>query len=73
MVLFGVPASTATTYEEREKEDENITCQILEEIRISKAEQEAAKIIIVIEKKKMISQNQMNFLNAVGSEQKERK
>ena len=45
VVLFGVPASTATTYEEREKEDENITCQILEEIGISKAEQEAAKII----------------------------
>ena len=44
-VLFGVSTSTATTYEEREKEDENITCQILEEIGISKAEQEAAKII----------------------------
>ena len=45
VVLFGVSTSTATTYEEREKEDENITCQILEEIVISKVEQEAAKII----------------------------
>ena len=39
LVLFGVPASTSTTYEEREKEDENISCQILEKIGISKAEQ----------------------------------
>ena len=38
VVLFGVPTSTATTFK-REKEDENITCQILEEIWISKAEQ----------------------------------
>ena len=45
VVLFGVPTSTATTYEKREKEDENITCQIFEEIKISKVEQEAAKII----------------------------
>ena len=45
VVLFGVPTSKATKYEEREKEDENITFQILEVIGLSKAEQEAAKII----------------------------
>ena len=32
VVLFGAPTSTAAKYEERQKEDENITCEILEEI-----------------------------------------
>ena len=44
MVLFGVPTSKAATEEERAKEDEKITREILNEIGIPKDEQEAAKI-----------------------------
>ena len=44
VVLFGVLRSTTSTYEEREKEDENITCKLLEEIGICKWEQDAANV-----------------------------
>ena len=30
VALFGVPAFIVATYEERDKEDENIICEILE-------------------------------------------
>jgi len=44
VVLFGVPTSKAATEEERVKEDEIITREILNEIGVPMDEQEAAKI-----------------------------
>ena len=44
VVLFGVPTSKAATEKERAKEDERITCEILNEIGVAKDEQEGAKI-----------------------------
>ena len=44
VILFGVSMSTAATEEERTKEDEKTICDILDEIGISKAEQELAMI-----------------------------
>ena len=44
VILFRVTMSTTATEEERTKEDEKTICDILDEIGISKAEQELARI-----------------------------